>query len=72
MFCAKEVSGRQPKRPETDEMRPSPAIAPDVSFAVGLRSSPTLVRAAVSPSTSTEETMYSNPIEMMEPQSNSA
>ena len=56
MFCANEVSGRHPNRPDTVEIRPSPAMAPAVSRSVGVRFRPTLVSAAVSPSTSTEET----------------
>ena len=37
MFWAKLVSGRHPNRPETEEIRPSPAIAPAVSRSVGRR-----------------------------------
>ena len=37
MFCANEVSGRQPNRPDTVEIRPSPAMAPAVSRSVGVR-----------------------------------
>ena len=43
-------------KPETEEIKPSPAIAPAVSRSVGARFKPTLVNAAVSPNTSTEET----------------
>ena len=71
MFWAKLVSGRHPNRPETEEIRPSPAIAPAVSRSVGRRFRPTFVSAAVSPSTSTEETTYSRPSEMIAPGSNS-
>ena len=71
MFWAKLVSGRHPNSPETEEIRPSPAIAPAVSRSVGVRFRPTLVSAAVSPRTSTDETTYSSPMEMIAPQSNS-
>ena len=36
MFCANEVNGRQPNKPDTEEIKPSPAIAPAVSFVGGL------------------------------------
>ena len=35
MFCANEVNGRQPNKPDTEEIKPSPAIAPAVSLSVG-------------------------------------
>ena len=71
IFWAKEVSGMTPKKPATEEMNPSPAMAPAVSLAAGSRSKPTSVRAAVSPSTSTAETRYSSPNEMIAPELNS-
>ncbi len=72
MFCANEVNGRQPNNPDTEEIRPSPAIAPAVSLSVGRRLRPTLASAAVSPSTSTEDTTYSSAKETIAPGSNSS
>ena len=70
IFCANDVSGRQPNRPETLEIRPSPAIAPAVSRSEGARLRPTFAKAAVSPSTSTEDTTYNRAKEMIAPASN--
>ena len=55
-FCANEVMGMQPNRPDTVDITPSPAMEPATSRSVGVRLRPTMASAVVSPTTSVAET----------------